>query len=380
MRVLYIAPRYHTNQTAIVHGWQLHRDEVCFIVRATGPIEDHRLLKPVMVPYASSFGRIENLYQKIYSKDPFAHDIGLRYGYPNHKQIKDAITTFQPDLVILREKSVYSLCCYRICIRYCKQCHIVLYNQSPMYDSSATGRKDPGHWMIDHLLPVKRYTPVRGSKRDGNIDKMAFFVPFITELHCSPAEKKYFSGNRINLLMIGRFEKRKNHVLMVNAFRKVHDQQRNAYLTIVGEACNCFEKECLAEVSKLIKAEGLEDSVRILPNLDAVEMDKVYRDTDLFILPSTGEPAAISPLEAMSYSIPAISSTGNGTADYIDDGVSGSLFMDNDVNDLTRAILAIVSDRELLIRMGTSAYINIQNNYLFDNYYRALKDQGLLNE
>jgi glycosyltransferase involved in cell wall biosynthesis len=82
----------------------------------------------------------------------------------------------------------------------------------------------------------------------------------------------------------------------------------------------------------------------------------------------------------MSYSIPAISSTGNGTADYIDDGVSGSLFMDNDVNDLTRAILAIVSDRELLIRMGTSAYINIQNNYLFDNYYRALKDQGLLNE
>lgn len=373
MRVTYIAPRYHTNQIAVVNGWYAHGDSVQFIVRAQGPIEDHSNIVPVMVPYAPSFELLRKIYVRLHRNDPYAQDIALRYGYPSFQAIRQMFDAERPDLVILRERSIYSIVCYRICRRL--GIRTLLYNQSPLWEEPDHIHKDLPHRLMDRLLPIPRFTPVR--TRDNTMDgkvmtENSYFVPFIIEPQCAPEQREYLRDHQIQILEVGRFERRKNHLLMLQAFYAVHRQVPETRLIIVGEVSDSFHEEYLEEVRAYIAAHDLQESVRILTNCDHAQMRELYLSSDLFVLPSTGEPAAISPLEAMSYSLPAISSTGNGTADYIQDGVTGHIFADNNAESLTDAILDIVSDPSRIVAMGRAAYQHIKDNYGFANYYDAV--------
>ena len=40
MRVLYVAPRFHTNQIPIIRGWVKNGDQVLFISQFSGAVED----------------------------------------------------------------------------------------------------------------------------------------------------------------------------------------------------------------------------------------------------------------------------------------------------------------------------------------------------
>ena len=101
-------------------------------------------------------------------------------------------------------------------------------------------------------------------------------------------------------------------------------------------------------------------------------MNAIYQSSDLYVLPSTGEPAAYSILEAMANSVAAVCSTGNGTASYIEPGITGNIFEDNDENSLVTIMYECVQNREKLIELGKNAYASICNNYVFNNYYCAL--------
>lgn len=373
MHITYIAPRYHTNQIAVVNGWQTRGDTVQCIVREKGRIEDYSNISPLVVPYARSFQFFSRIYMRLHSRNSYAKDIRLRYGYSSKCAIRAALTEQHTDLVILRERSIYSILCYRVCRKL--GIRALMYNQSPLWDSPENIHHDMAHRLMDRLLPIPRITPVR--KKDNSLDgkvltEHAFFVPFVTELHAAPEERSYLADGKVHILEVGRFERRKNHLLMLQAFEQVHQVLPHAQLTIVGEVSDSFHEAYLREVQQYIEEHDLQDSVRILLNYDHSRMGELYLQSDLFVLASTGEPAAISPLEAMSYSLPAISSTGNGTADYIKDGVTGHIFKDNDAAALAEAILDIVSDTERLTTMGRAAYEHIKSNYLFENYYEAL--------
>lgn len=372
---MYVAPRYHTNQTAVIHGWQQRGDEVMFVARATGPIEDYTYLKPYLLPYSEFYRFCEKIYVRLHPHNEHASDINLRCGFFHRGSFLKILKDFRPDLVILREKSVYSVeccsCCRKLGIR------TLLYNQSPLWEAPDQIKTDFSHRLMDRLLPIPRFTPVRQKDhtRQGKVlTENSYFVPFVTELHCAPEERTYFHGGRINLLDVGRFERRKNHLLMLDAFCRVHEKFPDTFLTIAGEVSNKFTIEYEAEVRDRIEALGLSSFVSISENLNSDQMDRLYRQTDLYILPSTGEPAAISPLEAMSYSIPAICGTGNGTADYIEENVCGYVFRDNDADDLADKICRIISSEKRLEEMGRAAYENIRRNYLFANYLKALEE------
>lgn len=372
MRVLYIAPRYHTNQTAIVEGWLQHGDEVFFLSRKKATNEDYSALTPDLIPYAKSF----ELFEKIYSflcHSETAHDIGLKLGYPSARAIRKYIKNRHPDFVILREKSVYSIVCYHILKRM--GIKTIMYNQTPLYQEAPRYDRNLIHRIVDRLTPEFRFTPVRkiGDYAKAVIkDPHGIFVPFVMRLHCSPEEKHYFKDGTINVIDVGRFERRKNHHLLLQAFEKVYHEDHRVRLTIIGEIRRSQYQTYYDEIITFIREHFLTDVVTIKKNLRFEEMDAEYRAADVFVIPSTGEPAAISPLEAMSYSVPAISSSGNGTADYIIDGVSGAIFKDKDMEDLTVKLRWIVRNAQQIPKMGQKAYENIADNYQFANYYEAL--------
>ena len=123
-----------------------------------------------------------------------------------------------------------------------------------------------------------------------------------------------------------------------------------------------------------VKAHNLQDRLTFLVNLNREAVAKEYKKADVYVVPSTGEPASITVIEAMAHSVPAISGSDNGTASYIDYGKTGYVFEDNNKADLKDKLEKIICDRDNLVKMGAAGYQHVKDNFQFRNYYGQIEE------
>ena len=121
-----------------------------------------------------------------------------------------------------------------------------------------------------------------------------------------------------------------------------------------------------------MEREGLQTLVELKRDLPREEVFELYRKSDLFVLPSSDEPAAVSHLEAMAFSLPVISGDDNGTADYIENGVNGYIFRDQDAEDLYQKIAEIIEKTENIPKMGAKSYELVLKNHQFSLYKKTI--------
>ena len=374
MRVLYLLHRYHTNQIEIMRGWKEHGDEICLLTWSKGGIEDYTYAKPVVVGYSPVFTAIDDFYMNVIKRnDPFALDMKLRFGIPPMKKIKKYIADYKPDLIILREKSLYTIFTYS----YCKRHHYrtFLYNLSPVWAKPSYFKHDLAHRIVNQLTPAYRLTPTHqiGIDMTGKIkDEKAYFAPFLVKPMCAPENKEYFKNGNINIYEIGKYQDRKNHFLMLKVIRKLKQKYPEIKLTIAGEISDHFHEEYYEKLCEYVHEHAMDEYVSLLKNIKYQQSGEEYLKADLFVLPSTGEPASITVIEAMAYSIPAISGTDNGTADYIRPGITGEVFEDCDENDLYAKMDKILCHKENIPLMGKAAYKDILDRFQFKNYYDTI--------
>lgn len=380
MKFLYIAPRYHTNQMDIMKGLTEHGNEVCFISHYAALIEDYSCVAPVVLGYSKLYQIFDFLYVKvIHRKDPAAIVYKIQHGFPPVRKLRKLICDFAPDLVILRERSMYSMVAYLICRKRGYPC--ILYNQSPLWTEAP--RRDLLHRIANQLSPKLRMTPVMGVKKPGtSIKKNDYFVPFIVEVRKTPQERTYFANDTIHILCIGKYEPRKHHLMLLKAVEKLRERY-DIHVTLIGEATMPFQKENCVLVRQYVADHHMEDIVTVKTNVPRSNMEAEYLTADLYVIPSTLEMASVSQLEAMSYSLPVICSDTNGTACYVEDGVTGYLFKDCDQEDLERKLLAMVSDREKMKSMGEAGCRAVVEKYNFERYFdtvMGMREKILRNE
>lgn len=349
------------------------RDEVCFLSQYAGKLEDHTAVQPIVVGYSWLFMVFYKFYVNVLArKNPNALDIRLKIGFPPIGKLARIMREFQPDIVIMRERSVYTICMTAICRHYGYP--NILYVMNPVWEKQ---KKDLAHKLVWKLVPKYRLTPslVVGTNYEGKEkDENAFFAPYLMEPKIAPSERTYFKDGEVQILEVGKFQERKNHRLMVEAFAELNQKYPNTHLTIVGLVSDKFHEEYLASLEKCVKEHGLEEKVTLLKNLNKKQMLEIYGQSDLFVLPSTGEPGAVTHLEAMACAMPAICGEDNGTACYIEQGKTGYIFRDNDKRDLVDKMEEVISDREKLKEMGRNAYRHVEQNFQFDSYYRCVEE------
>ena len=369
MRFLYVAHRYHTNQAPIMKGLTEHGHEVCFVSHYQGKLEDYTHVTPVVAGYSKVFSAINWVYVNLlHRKNSKACDMRLKYGFPSMWKIRKIVSDFKPDLMIIRERSVYSIF---TCLA-CKGLKIpmILYNQSPLWEDEI--KNDLPHKIVKGLLPKVRITPVFGTEGSNKVKEPgAVFVPFVMDVRLSPEKKEWFKDDKINILCVGKYEVRKNILMLLEVLSQLKDEYPLS-LTVTGECADHFEVEYKKKLEVYISENGLAGRVKLLENLAYGQMETLYAHADLFILPSTREPASVSQLEAMAFSVPVICSDTNGTACYIEEGKSGYLFKDNCKEELYKAVLKCISDRSRLKEMGKNSYKTIEEKCKFDSYYQKI--------
>lgn len=369
MRFLYIAPRYHTNQIPIMKGLLEHGHEVCFISHYAGNIEDYSYVTPIVAGYSGLFLVFEKLYTKVLKrKDSMASNMKLKYGFPPAGKIAKLVKAFAPDVVIIRERSVYSIFAYLSIRKY--HCSKILYNQSPYWEKEI--KNDLPHRIVRGLLPEVRMTPVMGERKDDYVHEPgAVYIPFVMEPKLSFAEKTWFRGGEIHLFCVGKYEKRKNIDMLLAVLHELGDRYP-VKLTVAGECTNRFQIEYKQKLEKYIRENELTRKVELLTNLSREQMEEQYGKSDLFVIPSTREPASVSQLEAMAFSLPVICGDKNGTACYVKDGKTGYLFKDNDKESLRKALESMVGNKEQMMKMGRQGYQEIADSCNFDLYYQGI--------
>jgi len=160
------------------------------------------------------------------------------------------------------------------------------------------------------------------------------------------------SDGKLNILFVGRPEKRKGLTYLLEASRKVKRQVPLSRLIVVGPGTERYD----SEARKL----GLEDAV-FTGYVDNDMLPSYYQSADIFCSPATGgESFGIILLEAMAASKPIVASAISGYASVMSDGVQGILVPPKDKEALAGALIKLLSDPDLRQQMGAKGRIRAE--------------------
>ncbi len=160
------------------------------------------------------------------------------------------------------------------------------------------------------------------------------------------------SDGKLNILFVGRPEKRKGLTYLLEAYRKVKRQVPLSRLIVVGPGTERYD----SEARKL----GLEDAV-FTGYVDNDMLPSYYQSADIFCSPATGgESFGIILLEAMAASKPIVASAISGYASVMSDGVQGILVPPKDKEALAGALIKLLSDPDLRQQMGAKGRIRAE--------------------
>ncbi len=154
--------------------------------------------------------------------------------------------------------------------------------------------------------------------------------------------KKTINHNKcINLVQVSRLIRRKNVDKTILSVKSLIQHGLNCKLIIIGEGPN---REYLVS---LIRNYKLNHDVHMLGFVSQKsELLKIYRECDVFVMPSYGETFGISYLEAMTQRLPIIGVANTGVYGYFSEKPVGIFINKATPEEISRAVLNVVKNYE----------------------------------
>ena len=156
----------------------------------------------------------------------------------------------------------------------------------------------------------------------------------------------YDLSSPIRVLHIGRFTEAKNHNVLLQALRNVHEKNNDVVLTLVGDG------ELKIDIMNMIKDYNMESYVHCLGTLDNV--NRVLNDSDIFLLPSVYEGMPMTLIEAMATGMPIIASRVGGIPNMVKDHFD-ALLIEPEVDELVDAIFKLIKQPDTRRYLGQNA-------------------------
>ncbi|MGD9581937.1 MAG: glycosyltransferase family 4 protein [Vampirovibrionia bacterium] len=153
--------------------------------------------------------------------------------------------------------------------------------------------------------------------------------------------------NNINVLFMGLIGERKGAFDLIKAAKSI--QNNNVKINIYGNG-----EENKAQ--QMIDQDNLNDKIVLGGWISGNDVANAYKNADIFVLPSYNEGLPMSILEAMSYSLPIISTPVGGIPDAVIENNNGYLIPPGDSELLAKRINGLADDQSLRNNMGQQSY------------------------
>jgi len=195
-----------------------------------------------------------------------------------------------------------------------------------------------------------------------------------------PSKVKDRISQNINITFIGRYDlNHKGLDILVGSIINIKKQLR--YKRIKINFYGSDFREGKLYIQKMITDNNLYEVLEVNDAVFNENKDLVLLDTDIFIATSRFEGHPMAVIEAMSYGIPCILTSGTNMLDKLtkyDAGWSTKL----DVNEIAKTILLAISDNNKILIKGFNARKLIEENYTwekvaheaFENYHKIVEE------
>ena len=364
MKVLFIAPRFHTNQVGWIRSLLSAGHDVQMNVLLKGATENYSDIQPQVFKLCT----LSKIIIKVFGDG----GANLFRGFPAPSDYYQYLLQLKPDVVIVRDIRRYFSLLAAVCARF-TGARIVIYSQTALHKKYSPSRRLLT-WLALTIFRAAWMTPILGDiNSTSSHPNHMYYVPFTVDIL---KEKESYVAKTIRILSIGKFQERKNHPLLLKALKKLELEGLNFSLSIIGEVSITSHKEELRKVNELIIAGSLDTKVKVHTNIPNSKIASFYKNADIFILPATSEPASISILEAMGFGLPVICSNTCGTRWYVKAGISGFWFEDGSPESLVNTIKKLL-DHETLRKMQKttleSARRELDNTVFYSSFLDMIK-------
>lgn len=139
---------------------------------------------------------------------------------------------------------------------------------------------------------------------------------------------------KINLLTVGVICRNKNQLTTIKAVRMLQKEGYEIKYTVVGKI---KDKKVYRQIKGL-------PYVQYIPHTSKEELLNIYRENDIFVMPSITESFGLVYAEAMSQGLPLIYTRGQGFDGQFKEGEAGYSVNSLDVDEIAKKIVDIITD------------------------------------
>jgi glycosyltransferase involved in cell wall biosynthesis len=158
--------------------------------------------------------------------------------------------------------------------------------------------------------------------------------------HIFKSLQRSLTKKTFEIISTGSFTSRKNHILLLKAFKILLPEFPFIKLKLIG--CGKLQKTYINYINK----NNLANFVEIKDSQYKKDLVNDYNSADLFVLTSLNEPFGIDCIEAMACGLPVVASDTGELKGLIDEDKNGYLFADNKIDDLVLKLKKILNFRE----------------------------------
>ncbi len=182
---------------------------------------------------------------------------------------------------------------------------------------------------------------------------------FKPEGDCTAVRKKIGLGNRPCILFVGALIPRKGVGFLVEAAKTVAKEDHKVLFVIVGSG------PLAGRLISDVETAGLTRNFKFVPKVSEADLTAIHRCADIFVLPSIQEGLGIVLLEAQSSAKPVVAFNIGGVREAVRNGETG-LLVEPKSELLAKAILRLLSDRSLRIKMREAGRMFVQRQFSWE--------------
>ena len=364
MRILFVVPRFHTNQVGIVQALKANGHQVILHCTHISGIENHTIIKPI-IPTESIFS---------YFIRHFFGDGGpnKQRFFPSPLIYWHLFVSASPDLVVIRvHGTTFNYMAAFFSFLYGSK--TLFYDQTDIEDLITRFTHGPlssfrkaKFYLPLFLFNASWFTPICRHSLLDRLPRRCYYLPFVAQ----PLSRTYHSrSNTLRFLMIAKYQLRKNHHLLLRACALLHPHS-NFHLTILGSPDSPDAHILREEVLTAIDDLALQQSVSLISFIEHAEIDSIYQSHDVLVHPASDEPASISVVEALAHGLPVICSDTCGTKTYIEDSSAGFIFKSDSITSLALRMSELLNDRHLVETMSSNA-LTYSSRYTSLDYFSS---------